>query len=129
SLNDSITAMSHQSCVRWPKTTPIVFTYWVRCLHGTNPFTQISPLVGTRMPVNILMLVDFPAPLGPMYPTVSPRSIEKLTWSTAARVRYSRTKRFWIEPHTPSRRLKVRNSLHSWLTYIRESELMNLWGF
>ena len=66
SLNDSITAMSHQSWVRWPKTTPMVFTYDVRWRQGTKPLITISPRTGTRMPVSILMVVDFPAPFGPM---------------------------------------------------------------
>ena len=65
-LNDSITAMSHQSWVRCPKTTPIVFTYCVRWRNGTKPLMKNSPLVGTRMPVSILIVVDFPAPFGPM---------------------------------------------------------------
>src|SRR3984885_4994259 len=70
------------------------------------------------------MLVDFPAPFGPMYPTISPRSIEKLMRSTAATVRYSRTNRFWTEPQTPSRRLKLRKCLlRSW-TWIRDSALI-----
>ena len=33
---------------------------------GTRPSIIPCPLVGTRMPVSILMVVDLPAPLGPM---------------------------------------------------------------
>ena len=41
-------------------------TYCRRWRYGINPFTIASPEVGTRMPVSILMLVDFPAPFGPI---------------------------------------------------------------
>ncbi len=37
-----------------------------RSSQGTTPSTVASPLVGWRMPVRILIDVDFPAPLGPM---------------------------------------------------------------
>src|ERR1700693_4126700 len=35
------------------------------------------------MPVSILIVVDLPAPLAPMQPTISPGSIEKVTSETA----------------------------------------------
>ena len=67
SLNDSTTAMSHHSCVRWPKTTPMVL-HIRGALPPRNETVRpaISPDVGTRMPVSILMVVDLPAPFGPM---------------------------------------------------------------
>ena len=37
-----------------------------RCRQGTKPLMRISPPLGTRMPVSILMVVDLPAPFGPM---------------------------------------------------------------
>ncbi len=49
----------------------ILAPYWpliegiVRSFHGTRPFTVISPRVGTRIPVSILIVVDLPAPFGP----------------------------------------------------------------
>ena len=46
----------------------------LRCFQGTSPATRTSPDVGTRIPVSILMVVDLPAPFGPMYPTSSPGS-------------------------------------------------------
>ena len=35
------------------------------------------------MPVSILIVVDFPAPLGPRQPTISPRAMAKVSPSTA----------------------------------------------
>jgi hypothetical protein len=66
SLNDSTTAMSHQSCVRWPNTAPIVRVYAERSRAGMKPFTRTSPEVGVRMPVSIFTVVDLPAPFAPM---------------------------------------------------------------
>ena len=42
------------------------------------------------MPEMILIVVDFPAPFGPMYPTSSPGSIENDTPSSASIVWYRR---------------------------------------
>ena len=42
-----------------------------------------SPLVGNRIPVSILIVVDLPAPLGPIKASISPFSIVKLTLLTA----------------------------------------------
>jgi hypothetical protein len=52
--------------VRWPNTTPIRRVSSTRCRDGSMPATDSRPDVGTRMPVSILIVVDFPAPLGPM---------------------------------------------------------------
>jgi hypothetical protein len=51
---------------RCPNTTPIRRARSVRCRLGSRPATRSRPAVGTRMPVSILIVVDFPAPLGPM---------------------------------------------------------------
>jgi len=63
--NDSSRGRSHQSWLRCPKTTPILRAFRSRLSHGTRPATVALPLVGTRMPVSILIVVDFPAPFGP----------------------------------------------------------------
>ena len=63
--SDSINGRSHHNWLRWPNTTPILRALRSRSCHGTDPATSTTPLVGTRMPVSILMVVDFPAPLGP----------------------------------------------------------------
>ena len=65
-LKVSDTGMSHQSWVRWPNTTPMLRALAMRWRWGTIPPTETSPPVGTRMPTSILMVVDLPAPLGPM---------------------------------------------------------------
>src|ERR1700687_1359780 len=83
---------------------------------------MISPELGTKMPVNILMEVDLPAPFGPMYPTISPRAISKEMLSTALTGRYSRSNRLTNPPRRPSRRLKVRNSLESSRTRMRGAD-------
>ena len=46
SSNESITGRSHQSCVRWPKTTPMRAHVAVRSRQGTRPSTSTSPDVG-----------------------------------------------------------------------------------
>ena len=45
--------------------------------------TVACPSLGCKMPVSILMVVDLPAPLGPMKANISPFSSEKLTSETA----------------------------------------------
>src|SRR5579885_3624014 len=47
------------------------------------PPTQAAPAVGRSCPTNILMVVDFPAPLGPRKPKNSPRLTRKLRLFTA----------------------------------------------
>lgn len=74
---DSTTGRSHQSCVRWTKTTPMGATCSVRWRQGVKPWISQRPESGTSMPEMILTVVDLPAPFGPMYPTSSPGSIEK----------------------------------------------------
>ncbi len=63
---DSTTGRSHQSCVRWPKTTPICRAFATRSRHGMRPSTSQRPESGTRMPESTLTVVDLPAPFGPM---------------------------------------------------------------
>src|SRR5262245_45351177 len=46
------------------------------------------PLVGTRMPIIMRMVVVFPAPLGPRKPNTSPRAMESSRSSTAAKSPY-----------------------------------------
>src|SRR4029434_1344323 len=51
----------------------------------SSPLNTMRPLVGRSTPVRQLKNVDFPAPLGPMIPRISPRGTEMLTLLTAAR--------------------------------------------
>jgi len=44
---------------------------------GSRPSTRMLPLFGRKMPVIILMVVDLPAPLGPMKATISPGGTTK----------------------------------------------------
>ena len=55
---------------------------------GLNPFTVISPAVGYKIPVSIFIVVDFPAPFGPIKANTSPCSTEKLILFTALIVLY-----------------------------------------
>ena len=47
------------------------------------PNSSASPSVGGSRPVSIFMVVVLPQPFEPRKPNISPRSIVKLTWSTA----------------------------------------------
>ncbi|MDR0707793.1 MAG: hypothetical protein LBF60_07955 [Treponema sp.] len=58
-------------------------------------------------PESILSVVDFPAPLGPMYPRISPLSIEKKMSSTALFTVYSRWKSDMHESQKSDRRLSM----------------------
>ena len=65
--NESRSGRSHHSVERWPKTTPIRRGQLdAVAAAGRAPATRTCPPVGTRMPVSILIVVDFPAPFGPM---------------------------------------------------------------
>ena len=44
---------------------------------------KISPLSGSKKPVSIFIVVDFPAPFGPRKPTTSPLETDKSILSTA----------------------------------------------
>src|SRR5437763_5494629 len=74
----------YQSWDRWPNSVPMRAARARRCRQGTMPSTSASPSVGWRMPVSILIDVDLPAPLGPMYASRSPRSTAKLMPATAS---------------------------------------------
>ena len=55
-----------QAKERWPNMTPMSRALATRCRAGSRPRTRQLPAVGWMMPVSILMVVDLPAPLGPM---------------------------------------------------------------
>src|SRR6516162_893076 len=64
-------------------TTPICLftsTGWAR---KSSPSNSIRPEVGASRPVNILMVVDFPAPFGPRKPKNCPACTRKSMLSTA----------------------------------------------
>lgn len=50
---------------------------------GFISITLIVPLSGYKIPVNIFIVVDFPAPLGPINAKISPLSTVKLILLTA----------------------------------------------
>ncbi len=52
-------------------------------LRRSKPQTYAVPALGCRMPVNILRVVDLPAPLGPRKPTICPGSTLNESASTA----------------------------------------------
>src|SRR5215208_1315481 len=56
----------------------------------SRPATVPRPALGRTRPVSILMVVVFPAPLGPRKPKTSPRRTAKLTASTAVKAPYRR---------------------------------------
>ncbi len=49
------------------------------------PSSRALPLVTSSRPVSIFMVVVLPQPLEPRKPKISPRSMRKLTWSTATK--------------------------------------------
>ena len=104
SRSDSPAARSHHSCERCPKTAPMLRTCASRFLTGTRPSITMLPDVGYNTPQSILMVVDLPAPLAPMYPTISPFSISKEISLTAFSVLYSRYTKSKNAPLKPSRR-------------------------
>lgn len=58
-----------------------------RWLAGLNPSTEIEPALGVKIPVIILIVVDFPAPFGPMKATRSPAAMVNDTLDTAGMMR------------------------------------------
>ena len=48
-----------------------------------RPKSDAVPSVDGKSPVNIFIVVVLPHPLEPRKPKISPRTIPKLTWSTA----------------------------------------------
>ncbi|MNI57167.1 hypothetical protein D3C73_1122110 [compost metagenome] len=69
------------------------------------------PLSGTNMPLMILMVVDFPAPFGPIYPTISPgwmlNEISVNAWTSVC----SRTINAFAACSSPVVRLATLNDL------------------
>src|SRR5579872_4629747 len=61
------------------------------------------------MPVNILIVVDFPAPFGPMKARTSPASKEKLIGLTASLVRYCGATNERKLPTNPASRWRILN--------------------
>src|SRR5512136_2476500 len=57
------------------------------CSKTSNPATRAVPEVAGRKPASSRMVVVLPAPFGPRSPTTSPRGMEKVRSSTAARSR------------------------------------------
>jgi len=51
----------------------------------SNPPTSARPEVGSRRPQSILIAVDFPAPLAPRNPKISPSFTSNEMWSTAVK--------------------------------------------
>ena len=64
-------------------TTPILFFTSISFLSSGIPSISISPDVGFNVPVNILIVVVFPAPFGPRNPYISPFFISRLIELTA----------------------------------------------
>src|SRR5215831_6036520 len=66
----------------------------MRCLYAAGssnwlrPSRRMSPVLGSSRPTIMLTVVLLPEPLGPRYPTTSPRLTVKLTLSTASRPSY-----------------------------------------
>ncbi len=83
----------------------------LRCCTGLSPATRMVPLLGTRMPVNILMVVLLPAPLGPTRPIISPRSTRSVRSFTADTTRTSGSKTLRRPPISPGLRRATRNVL------------------
>src|SRR6266550_4512559 len=52
----------------------------------SRPATRAWPAVGARSPYSMRVVVDLPEPFAPTKPNTSPRSIRKLTLSTAVNV-------------------------------------------
>lgn len=61
-----MSAAANSDLMRCPNTTPMWWVYVSRSFQGTYPATRTSPELGTRIPASILIVVDLPAPLGPM---------------------------------------------------------------
>ena len=88
--------MNFRSC---PRMAPFRYTFSLAVSSGSNPApTSISgamvplvmtfPSVGFSTPAIIFNRVDFPAPLRPPRPTISPFCTLKLTWESATKSLY-----------------------------------------
>ena len=84
----------------------------------------MSPSVGKRIPVSIFMVVDFPAPLGPIHATRSPLLMLNEILSTALISLSSGAKRFFTHPADGF--LTGNENLFDTLETIIESEFMGV---
>ena len=82
-----------------------------RCSSGFSPATLISPPLGTRIPVSILIVVLLPAPFGPTRPIISPRSTESERSCTASTLRTSGSTTLRMAPSKPGLLRATRNVL------------------
>ena len=71
-----------------PNMTPMFLTTSFLCFVMSLPPINTLPFVGVRIPDIILIVVLFPAPLGPMNPTISPAPMSKDRSLTAWIVSY-----------------------------------------
>src|SRR5580704_13173703 len=55
------------------------------CVATSKPLTLALPDVGVSNPQSTRIVVDFPAPLGPRKPKISPLDTSRETWSTATK--------------------------------------------
>src|SRR5947209_15713061 len=111
SRSESMRGKSHHSCERWPKTTPMRLASSLRWRRGLSPATLTVPPLGWRMPVSILMVVDLPAPFGPINPIISPRSISSERSCTALTIRTWGFTTLRKPLSTPGRLFAIRNDL------------------
>ena len=67
-----------------------------------SPSTRTCPDVGLSYPMMILTIVDFPAPLPPMSPTTSPRSMRSRdileSWTATVELAHVPELEQWSEP-------------------------------
>ncbi|OIQ65438.1 hypothetical protein GALL_530040 [mine drainage metagenome] len=77
------------------------------------PNSSASPAVGGSRPVSIFMVVVLPQPFEPTKPKISPRSIVKLTRSTAVK--------------SPKRQVRSRAVIIGSLSKIRRGGIWNAW--
>src|SRR3984957_4690383 len=77
-------------------TTPICRFTSTGCVVRSSPRISIRPALGARRPVSILMVVDFPAPLGPRKPKNCPGATRRSMPSTAINSPKRRV-RPWVE--------------------------------
>ncbi len=108
----------HQRRERCPKTVPILRASAWRSSEGTNPSTRTSPLVGRRIPVRTLIVVDLPAPFAPTNATRSPGAIENVTSSIAWTSRVFATKRPRTAPWSPGARSRTRKTFDRCSTWM-----------
>jgi hypothetical protein len=83
-----------------------------------NPRTEAFPDVGNRIPVRIFIVVDFPAPFGPINPNNSPDSMEKERLRTASVSKYCGLNSDFMLALSPAGFLLVRKVLDNWFTSI-----------